>query len=230
MESITLTLSSNSSILSAQYNPPIELSPYKNYALGLVTLLTFNSIPNISEGNNKFYIGNQVIALPTGSYEISEIEAYILQILRQRDININFSLKPNNSTLRSEIKSSEPIDFQPQDSIANILGFDHRLLIASTLHISNSPVNITKVNSLRVECSITTGAYVNDQKVHTIHEFFPNEPAGFKIIEVPKQIIYLPVSVKTIDYIQLRIVDQDGDLVDFRGETITIRLHIKSLS
>ena len=79
-----------------------------------------------------------------------------------------------------------------------------------------------------MECSITTGAYINNQKVHTIHEFFPSDPPGFKIIEVPKQIIYLPVFVRSIDNIQLRIVDQDGDLVDFLGEVITIRLHIKS--
>ena len=77
MESISLTLSGRSSVLEAQYNPPIELSPHKNYTLGLVTLLTFNSIPNIGVGNNKFYFGNQEIVLPTGSYEISEIEKYI---------------------------------------------------------------------------------------------------------------------------------------------------------
>ena len=44
------------STLEAQYFPPIELSPNKNYALGLVELLTFNSIPNIDSNNNMFYV------------------------------------------------------------------------------------------------------------------------------------------------------------------------------
>ena len=91
-------------------------------------------------------------------------------------------------------------------------------------------MKILKVNSLRIECNITTGAYINNQSVHTIHQFFPAVPPGYKIIEVPKQVIYLPVSIKCIDYIQLRIVDQEGDLVNFRGETITVRLHIKSVT
>ncbi len=215
-------------MLEAQYYPPIQLSPYKNYALGLVNFLTFNSIPNISAGNNKFYIGDQQIVFPTGSYEISDIEAFIQGALKERNINVGIFIKPNLNTLQSEITTTAQIDFRPPDSIANLLGFWHRVLPANNKHISDFPVNILKVNSLRVECSITTGAYINDQKVHTIHEFFPIEPPGFKIIEVPQQIIYLPVSVQSIDHIQLRIVDQDGDLVDFRGEVITIRLHIKS--
>ena len=90
-------------------------------------------------------------------------------------------------------------------------------------------MSIIRVNSLRVECNVTTGAYINDRKVQTIHEFFPTVPPGYKIVEVLSDVIYLPVAVKTIDQIQLRIVDQDGNLVNFRVETITLRLHIKSL-
>ena len=88
---------------------------------------------------------------------------------------------------------------------------------------------IIRVNSLRIECNVTTGAYINDRNVHTIHKFFPIVPPEYKVVEVPSHVIYLPVAVKTIDHIQLRIVDQDGNLVNFRGETITRRLHIKSL-
>ena len=53
-----LSLSGPSSTLQAQYFPPIELSPNKNYVLGLVELLSFKSIPNIDTGKNKFYVGN----------------------------------------------------------------------------------------------------------------------------------------------------------------------------
>ena len=61
-----------------------------------------------------------------------------------------------------------------------------------------------------------------------IHEFFPAVPLGYKFIKVPSQVIYLPVTVKSIDKLQSRIVDQDGDLVNFRGEFVTIRLRIKT--
>lgn len=227
VDSLTLSLSGTSSILEAQYFPPIELSPNKNYVLGLVELLTFNSIPNIDIGKNKFYVGEEgeEVILPTGSYEIEDIEKYLKQQLSPKNITIN--LKPNNNTLRSEINCSHNVDFRPRDSIASLLGFSHRQLPHHTTHSSELPVSILKVNALRVECNITSGAYINERKVHTIHEFFPAVPPGYKIIEVPSQVIYLPIAVKVIDHLQLSIVDQDDELVNFRGEVITVRLHIK---
>lgn len=226
-DSFTLTISGTSSILEAQYFPPIELSPYKNYTLGLIELLTFNSIPNVDVGNNKIYVGEEVVTIATGSYEIEDIETYVQTALIDKGITIN--IKPNNNTLCSEIKCTQDIDFQPTDSIGSLLGFTRRVLLANKSHRSDLPVSILRVNALRVECNITAGAYINERKVHTIHEFFPVVPPGYKIVEVPSHVIYLPITGKTIDHIQLRLVDQNGDLVNFRGEIITIRLHLKSL-
>ena len=224
-DSLTLSLSGTSSVLVAQYFPPIELSRNKSYVLGLVELLSFNSIPNIDEDNNKFYVDKEVVILPTGSYEIEDIESYLLELLSPKDILI--SIRPNNNTLRSEIKCTHQVDFRPQDSIGTLLGFAQRILQPNITHSSDLPVSILKINALRVECNVTAGAYINEQRVHTIHEFFPAVPPGYKIIEVPSQVIYLPITVKTIDHLQVRIVDQDGNLVNFRGEIVTIRLHIK---
>lgn len=225
-DTFTLTVSGTSSVLEAQYFPPIELSPHKNYTLGLVELLTFNSIPNIDVGNNKIHIGREVITLPAGSYEIEDIENYVKQALTDKKIVIE--IKPNNNTLRSEIRSNCDIDLTPNESIGRLLGFTPRILKADKNHESDLPVAILKVNALRVECNLTSGAYINGQRVHTIHEFFPSVPPGYKIIEIPSHVIYLPIISKIIDHIQLRIVDQDGNLVNFRGEIITIRLHIKA--
>ena len=37
----------------------------------------------------------------------------------------------------------------------------------------------------------------------------------------------MPISTKVINNIELRLVDQDGDLVNFREEVITVRLHLR---
>ena len=141
-DSLTLSLSATSSILEAQYFPPIELSQDKNYVLGLVELLTFNSIPNIDTDNNKFYVDEEVINLPTGSYEIEDIETYLRGVLK------DISIKPNNNTLRSEIECGRTIDFRPRNSIGKLLGFTPYILEAKQLHSSDLPVSILKVNAL----------------------------------------------------------------------------------
>jgi len=223
-ESYTLIVSGRSSELTANYFPPIELSPHKHYALALVELQTFNAIPNIDEGRNKLYIeGEEPIVFPTGSYEIEDIHHYAVKKVK------DLIIKPNNNTLRSELKCSKPIDFRPSDSIGPLLGFTPRLLPPNRLHESDLPVAILKINALRVECNITGGAYINERRAHTIHNFFPSVPPGYKILEVPPNPIYLPVTVTSIHHLQLRIVDQDGHLINFRGEEITVRLHIKSI-
>ena len=40
---------------------------------------------------------------------------------------------------------------------------------------------------------------------------------------------YLPVSRKVIDSIHIRIIDQDGDLISFNGEEITMWLDLKQV-
>ena len=224
--SFTLTLSGESSVLESYYFPPIDLSPQKKYVLGLIELLTFNAIPNIDHNCNKVYVGEKIIVLPTGSYEITDINNYIKTQLESTDIS--FSLTANNNTLKSIVTCSHSIDFRPKDSIAKLLGFSDSVLDPEKTHTSSVPVKILKFNVLRVECNITGGAYINNKKVHTIHEFFPAVPPGFKIIEIPSKVIYQPIVVKSINYIRLKIIDEHGDLVNFRGETITIRLHIKA--
>lgn len=224
--SITLILSGVSSILESHYFPSIELSSHKLYALGLIEFLTFNSIPNIDSSCNGLKIGQEIVRLPTGSYEITDIADYIQKVSKDSQ----FSLTANNNTLKSIVNCKESIDFNIENSIAPLLGFSKTILPPNQSHTSSNPVKILKFNVIRVECNITTGAYINNEKVHTIHEFFPAVPPGYKIIEIPSKVIYQPISVKSIGHIQLKIVDELGNLINFRGETITIRLHIKALN
>jgi hypothetical protein len=227
--SYTITLSGDSAILQTNFHPPIYLDPTKTYVVGLTNFETFNAIPNIEDHNNKFYFGEdgECITIPTGSYEIDDLNKYLQNELQKKDIS--FHLYANMNTLKSVIKSTTDIIFK-KGTVGDILGFNDNIIKGDGYpKASDRPAEIIKVNSLCVDCSIAEGSYLNGQPVHIIHQFFPNVPPGYKIIESPQNIIYFPVTTQTIDKITIKLFDQNLDLVNFRKEIVTIRLHIKEV-
>lgn len=235
------TITGRSATLSIDFYNPIELDPQYDYALALIGFHTYNSIPNIEEGvNNKFYyweLGDRskgkVISIPTGSYEISDIEAYLQSQITPPTLTKGveyISLKPNNNTLKCEIKSKHEINFTPTDSLGSLLGYSARELKPNILHQSDLPVQIVKVITIHVDCNITAGSFYNNKPSHTIFEFAPSVNPGYAIDIEPNNLIFLPVNSKhQINNITLEILDQNSEPVNFRGEKIIIRLQLKKL-
>ena len=231
----TFTLKGRTHCLSVDINPPIELNPKYNYSLALISLSTWNSIPNIEPGCNKFYyfkdlnsLERSVLEIPTGSYEITDIEAFLLKQLTVKGSRAtNISLRPNNNTLKCELKSIHHIDFNPEDSIGKLLGFSQRFLPANLTHTSDLPVNIVKVITIRLECNIISGSYYTSNPSHTLYEFSPAVDPGYSIIVEPRNLIYLPVNKRHINNITINILDQESRPVNFRGEEVIVRLELK---
>ena len=61
------------------------------------------------------------------------------------------------------------------------------------------------------------------------YNFFPNAAPGQKILEAPHNLIYLPVTVDIISTLSVWLMDQEGELLDLRGEELTIRFHLCEL-
>jgi hypothetical protein len=88
-------------------------------------------------------------------------------------------------------------------------------------------VNILTVNSVFVDVDIINGIYVNGKLSPNIYSFIPNVSPGYKIAENPVNLVFLPLNTHFIDKVTVRLTDQDGKLLNLRGETITVRLHIR---
>lgn len=180
-------------------------------------------------GASKNMLPLSCIQIPTGSYEVESLARYLKKALSQKKVELE--LESNKNTLKCEIMCSQPIDFTKPNSIGSLLGFrNNEALKPNRIHISQLPADILKVNVIRVECNIITGSYLNNRPSHTIHQFSPRVPPGYKIVEVPQNVIYFPVTVKNIRTLNLSIIDQENNIINFRGETITIRLHIKKVN
>lgn len=225
--STIFTLSDNKSILTADFNPPLYLDEENDYALGLLSFETYNTIPNIEPPRNLFKLtGSPTISIPTGAYELHDLQHYLQSQLDKGELLL---VEGDNSTLKTRIKSTHEIDFRDPNTIGSMLGFESKLYERDRWHTSQNITKIMTINSILINCNITVGSYKNGKPGHIIHQFFPTVPPGFKIVETPNPVIYLPISTKTITNITVQILDQDDKPVSFSEETVTVGLHLKKL-
>lgn len=224
----TITLNGNSSEMSCDIFPPLEI---KNTSqLCLLSLQTNNSIPNIEPDCNTIGFRDSLgkcvnVNIPTGSYEIINLESMIQKLL-PKHVTL-FQLKADGSTLKCSMTCSHDVDFTIEHNISKILGFENKVYSAKTLHESERIVNIMKVNCIKIDCNLISGSFSNGIPSQTIHEFFPSSPPGHKIIEVPKHLVFYRLNSSSISKVNIVLRDQDNNLINLRGEPITVRIQIK---
>ena len=205
-----------------------------------MNLETYYSFPNIDETNNVFVSspdnGNSWIKIKIhkGSYEIDDINNTIQHEMEKRGhhdlINEDYciNISANSNALKSVLimEKDYHVDFNHQNSIAKVLGFTGAKY-TETFHESDNVVNILSINSILVYIDIISGSYVNGTTKNTIYSFFPKVSPGYKIIETPVNLVYLPITLDTIDRLGVSIMDQDDHLLNLRNEKLTIRFHIR---
>ena len=171
------------------------------------------------------------IKIPVGSYEIDDIDNTIQHEMERRghydpineDYYINISA--NSNTLKSVLilEKDYQVYFNHQNSLAKALGFTGTKYTEG-FHESENVVDILSINSILVNIDIISGSYVNGK--HYLF-LFPKVGPGYKIIEMPHNLVYLPITLDTIDSLVVSITDQDDNLVNLRNEKLTIRFHIR---
>ena len=238
--SFQIIVSSNKTNFNTRFNPKLELDKDKVYEIALVNLETYYSFPNIDETNNVFVYSHDQgqtwtkIKIPTGSYEIDDLNNTIRFEMEKAghydEVNNDsyISISANSNTLKSIliIESGYQVDFNHQNSLAKILRFTGTKY-EEGFHESENVVNILRINSILVNIDIISGSYVNGTTKSTIYSFFPKVSPGYKIIESPVNLVYLPITLDTIDSLNVTITDQDDHLLNLRNEKLTIRLHIR---
>ena len=238
--SFQIILSNDKSNFNTRFNPKLELDEKKKYEIALVNLETYYSFPNIDETNNTFVYspdnGNswEKIKIPEGSYEIDDINNAIQHEMEKRthydEINEDYyiNIAPNTNTLKSVLilEKGYQVDFNHQNSLAKVLGFTGTKYTEG-FHESENVVDILRINSILVNIDIISGSYVNGTTKSTIYSFFPDVSPGYKIIESPVNLVYLPITLNTIDSLNVMITDQDDHLLNLRNEKLTIRFHIR---
>ena len=231
---------------------PIHLNPNKKYEAALLSINLYNSIPNITEENNKFKYSIdegktwKIITLNKGSYEIQAIND---EIQRAMIINNDFdaannefyiSITANIPELKSVVNITNKtylVDFNTENSIGPTLGFPYDPLwhgkIGHGYNKSPNIVQITKINLVLVNVDLITGSYVNGSQSPAIYSFDPYKvPPGYKLDDRPNpSLTFYPVTrTTTINSLRIWLTDQDNNIIDLRGEKVTIKLQIRKVT
>ncbi|KAJ8879547.1 hypothetical protein PR048_020155 [Dryococelus australis] len=90
-----------------------------------------------------------------------------------------------------------------------MLGFEMRIYKASKMHKSLRPVIIFPMNVIHINCNSANDCYINGKTMNTMHKFAPMAPPGYKLVEVPKSIDYVPVIAKNAHEVAISNVDQE---------------------
>ena len=238
--SFQVIVSGDQSNFNTLFNPKIELDKEKVYEIALVNLETYYSFPNIDDSNNIFVHSHDQgqtwtkIKIPIGSYEIDDINNYLRfemeRVGHYDEVNneslINIAANSNTLKCILIIGQGYQVDFNQANNISKVLGFTGTKY-GEGFHESEKPVNILSINSILVNIDIIEGSYVNGKTKNTIYSFFPDVSPGFKIIESPVNLVYLPLLPYTIQNLNLTITDQDENILNLRGEKLTARFHIR---
>ena len=88
--------------------------------------------------------------------------------------------------------------------------------------------NVNPVNSILVNCSAVQGSYLNVTEKPILYSFTPNVPPGYQIVENIFSLVFLPISDKNLEYIKIWLTDQNMNMLNVRGEEVTLRLELRS--
>ena len=249
-ESVTLNLTDNKYSLTANYFPPINV--YKDskialYSLKMINTYDINNIKyvNIDRTNNQIqfnYITDYqealVIKLHYGVYTFSELVNQILKVLARenkklkgKEIEFYMFLKNDG---RCSMRCSHYVDFNIENSLSSVLGFERKEYRKKMYHKSKSIVHVCNpIKSIKVLCNIVQDSFINQRSSHTIYEFFSpsikEKSKGYEnIIENPPYLAYYSLNTTVINSINIRLVDQDlKPIHTSNSNKISIVLHIK---
>jgi hypothetical protein len=238
-QSFQIILSSKLTNFNTKFNPPIHLNKDSSYEIALVNLETYYSFPNIDKNNNTLYFRKLVknsgiperfsVRIPIGSYEIDDLNKVFADKLKREGHGKVVTFTPNLNTLKCimKIEDGYQINFR-KNELGALLGFS-RDVYSKGYYKSKLPININNISSIFINIDIASGSYVNGVTRPIIYSFFPEVSPGYKIVENPRNLVYLPIAGNMIDHINTKITDQDFNELNSRGENITLRFHIREV-
>ena len=233
-----ISLSDNQSCIAREYDNGITLEG--DYEVGLKSFVTY-SIPNVSQAlkNNLFHLfkydnlGNTIagekLDIPDGTYELQDLFALIKKWAEKFEPDLEFKI--NKNSLKVSMFTKNYTIYVPPSSVCKLFGFTAQIRYPpGKVWESNMIADIFAINMIKVKCNLVASNYDNLNPCdNTLYEFPLNVEVGERIVERPSAVSYYRVKTETIYTLIVRITDQTDNLIDFRGERITLNLEFRPI-
>ena len=216
----------------------------KQFEIAVTFLTGYNGLFNVTNNNNKFFFKKAIqdedffqIRIPPGAYEIESLNDEIKRIIIEKghytENNYPFKIKPNFITLGSIIEILTPgpqISFVSDDSIRSLLGFD-KTLVWGKYNLSDNHLDTLSFDNIFLECDFARGMIFKGRKSNIIHNWTMTVDPGYKCVEKFSGGIswYMMESKDIFSSICFKLKIENGNLVSFKGQSITFRLSIKEI-
>ena len=168
----------------------------KQFKIAVTFLTGYNGTFNVTNENNRFYfttstsdIESSFITISPGAYEIESLDDEIKRICiidgHFTESNYPFKIRPDFSTLGSiieiDVGIGRTIDFNPDNSIRDLLGFKPRIL-NTEYNLSDHPVDILSFDNTFIETDIAKGVIFKGKRTGMIKNFTMDVDPGYKYI------------------------------------------------
>ena len=233
-----ITCSGKDSHIRTTFSPAINVPPGCHYEMACCSVETYYSFPNIDEKNNSIKLSSDngktwyLIQLSKGCYEIKAINKELKRLFKEElkgdEKELCIAKHPTSLGCVMTLGKNVAVDFNVDNSLRTVLGFSPKIYTSGKRHLSEHIVNILRVNSIIVHCDIVALSRKNGIASPIIYNFFPNVSPGQKIIDRPRNLIYLPLTLNVISEMNVWLSDQSGEPLDIQGEELTITFHMKA--
>ena len=232
------------SIHEEHLSQPLQTN-IKQFKRTVIILTGYNGIFNVSTKNNKFYFKKSItdeddfvqITIPPGAYAFeslkNEIRGIIIDEGHFTEADYPFKIKPNFSTLGSinEIFPQGPINsFVFDDSNRNLLGFRETIKFQE-YNLSPNRLHFSSFDKSFIHTDIAQGMIFKSKRSGIIHNFTMDVDPGYKYIEKFRGGVqwYMMESKDIISSICFKFKNENGNLVSFKGQSVTLRLSNKEI-
>ena len=239
----TFILSSTDSKFTKTVSPPINLETDRSYKAAVQSFSVYNAIRNVRKGINDTFryssdngASYKNITIYPGSYNAQEI---IDDIYKQAGITstntIEFIPDVKTNTIIMTLGTNYKVDFSVTHNLHKIFGFNEQLYSTGTTRSPNRP-QIIDFHTILVKTNLISGGYVSSidsdvLKQNNIIFSLPtfSVPTGSKLIERPQTLTWHPVIQKNIERVQIEVINEHGDPIDFGSEEISLVIVIRQI-